>query len=255
MAVATNPRTATKIQLVGELVGIGRILMFLLWGIAAMVLIGVSQSEAMKSNLDIRSAIPLLINSQVPNILLGITTAALLYAFISTNTNYLLVWAGIIVNDVITPLKKTPFSLEGHLRAIKYSILGKGIFIFFWGVFYKLEDDILAYTLITGVIWTGAGLITYFGLYWKRTTCAAAYAGVIICMVIPCFHLISQEYWQAYKDLGIESHKIGLASIILAVIVMIVLSLLSRKPTKFVNYGDKVREWELQESNNASKAQ
>ena len=116
-----------------------------------------------------------------------------------------------------------------------------------------MEDDILAYTLITGVIWTGAGLITYFGLYWKRTTCLAAYAGVIICMVIPCFHLISEKYWQAYRDLGIESHKAGLASIILAVIAMIFISLLSKKPTKFVDYGKKVREWELQQSNDGSK--
>ena len=162
--------------------------------------------------------------------------------FISSNSNYLLSYGAMIVNDIIIPFKRKPLTPARHLLAVRLAMVGISIFLFFWGVFYGLETSILEYLFLTSTIYLGAGLLSYFGLYWKRTTTAAAYAGLIMCMVVPLLHLVFQKSWPAYQG-KIGGEEIGLYTIFLAGITIIVVSLFSRKPTKFIDFGKQIKEW------------
>ena len=242
MSATKDHRVVTRMALWGTLIATGRILMFVTWGVAVMTIIGPHIPLGDSQGEYVRRIIPQYLGQQMPRALLGLTVGGLIYAFISTNSSYLLSWSAMIVNDIIVPLKRKPFTQARHLLAVRCAMVGISIFLFFWGVFYGLETSILEYLFLTSTIYLGAGLLSYFGLYWKRTTTAAAYAGLIMCMVVPMLHLIFQKTWPAYQG-KLGGEEVGLYTILLASLTIIVVSLFSRKPTKFIDFGKQIKEW------------
>jgi SSS family solute:Na+ symporter len=243
MSATKDHRIVTRMALWGTLIATGRILMFVTWGVAVMSILGPHIPLGESQGEYVRRIIPQYLGQQMPRALLGLTVGGLIYAFISTNSSYLLSWSAMIVNDIIIPFKRKPFTPRGHISAVRLVMVVIAIFLFMWGVYYGLETSILEYLFLTSTIYLGAGLLSYFGLYWKRTTTVAAYAGLIMCMVVPMLHLIFQKTWPDYQG-KISGEEVALYTILLASISIILVSLTSRKPTKFVDYGKKIKEWD-----------
>jgi len=241
---AENPEVARKMYLVRTIFNNGRMLCLVLWGICAMVVIGMAVPAGMDKQDLSRVASAMLINKIVPPGLIGIVLIGLIFAETSTLSAYLLSWSTIIVNDVICSFREKPFTNQTHIRLLKMTVLSIAVFIFLWSIYYEQSESILTYQYLTGTIFTGAGIISFFGLYWKRTTTSAAYIALVICMVVPMADLFLKQHWHSIAFLSsysesypLRGEQSGLLAIVLAMIAIYAASIVSKDKTKFVNYG------------------
>jgi SSS family solute:Na+ symporter len=139
--------------------------------------------------------------------MMGAMTAVMLMATIGTHDTYLHSWGAIFIQDVVMPFRNRPFTPEQHLRALRLSILGVCIFIFFFSLIFQQSEYIFLFFAITGAIFTGgSGAVIIGGLYWKRGTTAAAWSalltgsivavgGIIIKQIDPEFFINGQQFW------------------------------------------------------------
>ena len=150
---------------------------------------------------------PLVLTHLLPVGLIGMFSAMMLAAFISTHDTYLHSWGSIFIQDVIMPFRKTPYTPREHIRVLRWSIFGVAVFIFFFSLLYRQNEQILLFFAITGAIFAGgSGAVIIGGLYWKRGTTAAAWTamitgssiavgGLILRDLDPDFPVNGQEFW------------------------------------------------------------
>jgi solute:Na+ symporter, SSS family len=129
-------------------------------------------------------ALPLFLGKVIPAGMLGIFTAGMLAAFMSTHDSYFLSWASVIVRDVINPLRGEPLADAAQIRVTRIIILITGVFLLIWGVWYELPDSIWTYMAVTGNIFlSGAGVVIVGGLYWPRASTAGAMAAMLVGLI------------------------------------------------------------------------
>ncbi|MCB2211704.1 sodium:solute symporter [bacterium] len=174
-------------------------------GIADSVnaVVGDIEGDAIQSQLKV----PLVLSHLLPVGLMGAFAAVMLAAFISTHDSYLHSWGSIIVQDVIMPFRKQPFTPEQHIKVLRWTIIGVAIFIFFFSLLFKQSQYIFLFFAITGAIFAGgSGAVIIGGLYWSRGTTAAAWAamtigsgiavgGIIIHQLVDDFPINGQMFW------------------------------------------------------------
>ena len=247
-----DTKVARKMFLIKNVYNEARLITIAIWGIVILTLWGVAVPEGYSSPGEYhRLLAPLFLFKIVPPVLIGFILAGLIFAEISTISTYLLSWCTIIVNDVICPMKKKAMSQKGHILALRISYVAVAAFLFFWGTYYRFQESVFAYMFLTGSVFVGAGIITVWGLYWKKASALGAYLALAVCMVIPLADLLLKQQWENIAFLAnwrekypLESQESGLLAIVLAMVFIIVASLSSKKPTKFVDYGKKVKEME-----------
>ena len=101
------------------------------------------------------------------------------------------------------------------------------VFLFLFGIVYEPAESILEYMMLTGTMMLGAGIIMIGGLYFKAGSTAGAYTAIISCLVIPVAQLIIKRTVELpYERFPFRSQDFGLASILLAVLLYIGVSLL-----------------------------
>ena len=133
-------------------------------------------------------AAPFLLARVLPVGIMGLMFAGMMAAFISTNDSYLLTWAGIVIQDVIYPLRKKPLERRRHLWLLRITVLLIGIFVYLFGIFYQGTEAIVIFQQLTGAIYmTGAGTIIILGLYWRRGNYYGAYASLLIGSLLTMF--------------------------------------------------------------------
>ena len=143
--------------------------------------------------------VPLTLRAILPVGITGIFCAIMIFLMISTDTTYLHSWGSIIVQDLIVPLRKTPFTPRQQLRWLRLFIAAVAVFAFFFSYFFGQVDYIVMFMTITGAIWVGgAGVCIVGGLYWKRGTTAGAWASLICGSSLALVGLFSQKYWVEY---------------------------------------------------------
>jgi SSS family solute:Na+ symporter len=138
---------------------------------------------------------------------MGAFAAIMLAAAIASHTAYMHSWGSIFIQDVLMPIRQKPFEPKEHLKYLKLSILGVGIFIFFFSLIFQTSEYIFLFLAITGTIFVGgSGAAIIGGLYWKRGTTAAAWSamitgstiavgGIMIQQLIPDFPINGQLFW------------------------------------------------------------
>ncbi len=248
---AKNTEVARKMFLVKNVYNEARLITIAIWGIVILSVWGVAVPQGYSSDEYHQLIAPLFLFQIVPPVLIGIILTGLVFAEISTTSTYLLSWCTIIVNDVICPLKKKAMTTKGHILALRLSYVAVACFLFFWGTYYEFSESVLAYMFLTGSVFVGAGIITFWGLYWKKVSALGAYLAVCVCMVIPLADLLLKQQWKNIAFLAnwrdeypLKSEESGLLAIILAMVLMVIASVCSKKPTKFVDFGKKVKEME-----------
>ncbi|MHC4853534.1 MAG: sodium:solute symporter family protein, partial [Planctomycetota bacterium] len=113
-------------------------------------------------------AFPVFLNQLLPVGLLGLVTAAMLAAFMSTHDSYLLCWASVITRDIVAPLCRQEPSARVQLALTRVFIVLIGAYVLFWGLFYVPGQDVWEYLGITGAVYSaGAIAVLTFGLYWR----------------------------------------------------------------------------------------
>ena len=121
----------------------------------------------------------------LPQGLLGLVVAAMLALFITTHDTYLHSWGSIFLQDVVLPFRKKPLTPRAHLWALRLSILGVALFIFFFSIFIRPTQYIAMFFAVTAAVFVGgAGAVIIGGLYWKRGTVHGAWAAMLTGMTL-----------------------------------------------------------------------
>ena len=149
--------------------------------------------------------VPLATREILPMGITGIFCAIMIFLLLSTDTTYLHSWGSIIVQDFIVPLRKKAFTPEQQLFTLRCSIAGVAIFVFLFSLFFAQIDYIAMFFMITGAIWSGAGVVITLGLYWSRGTSAGAYAALILGALIALTGIFGQYYWAGHIYPYLES--------------------------------------------------
>jgi len=207
------------------------------WGICAFVFIVQSTELSVlffndnhTNSLNNLYALPLFLGKVIPAGFIGILTAGMIAAFMSTHDSYLLCWSSVITQDIIAPLKKKEFTDQDRIKWTRIIIVIIGIYILYWGLIYSGSEDIWDYMAITGSIYfTGAISLLIGGLYWEK----ASSIGATLALLGGIFSLLGLGPIQTYLNISITGARLGLLNISLSIALLIIGSIV---------FPDKVRE-------------
>jgi len=126
-------------------------------------------------------AMPIFLGRILEPGLIGLITAAMIAAFMSTHDSYLLCWSTVITQDIIAPLFKERLDNPTRIKITRVLIVLIGLYILYWGLFYTGEEDIWDYMAVTGAIYfTGAFSLLFGGLYWHRASSTGAVLALLV---------------------------------------------------------------------------
>ena len=137
--------------------------------------------EADAKAVDNLYAMPIFLGRILPAGLIGLITAAMIAAFMSTHDGYLLCWSTVITQDIIAPLFKERLDNPTRIKITRVLIVLIGLYILYWGLVYTGEEDIWDYMAVTGAIYfTGAFSLLFGGLYWHRASSTGAVLALLV---------------------------------------------------------------------------
>ena len=172
-------------------------------------------------------AMPVFLSQILPVGFIGIVSAGMIAAFMSTHDSYLLCWSSVLTQDVVAPWFKKGLSSKTRMLLTRIFIITIGIFILVWGLWYPLGQDLWDYMAISGAVYAVGGFaLLAFGLYWKRASRVGAYLA-LICGFFALFGLKPvQNLFGFEKGEEISSAIVGLTVVAMAILAMVVGSLL-----------------------------
>ena len=192
-------------------------------------------------------AMPFFLGRILPAGVIGIITAGMVAAFMSTHDSYLLCWSSVLTQDVIAPIRESlhypPMRPKTRVAITRALIVAIGLYVLYWGLIYQGENDIWDYMAVTGAIYfTGAFALLLGGLYWSRASSTGAYlallAGTVAILGLTPVQdglgrlLTLLLHAETPVVIEISSARVGLISIASTVLAMFFGSLLfpDRKP-------------------------
>jgi SSS family solute:Na+ symporter len=183
-----------------------------------------AQQGGLPAALTSLTAMPHFLSVVLPVGIIGLVVAAMLAAEMSTDSGYMLTWATVIYNDLVSRACAAP-SPRGPAAAHPLLVLGIAVFLLFYGLWYELPGNAWDYLAVTGNIYL-ASVFTLLvaGLYWPRATATGAAAALVLGAIGPItFLLLGKAY-------AIPPEVAGASSFGLAALGMIAGSLLSAPP-------------------------
>ncbi|HMD83653.1 MAG TPA: sodium:solute symporter family protein [Terriglobia bacterium] len=193
---------------------LGRGMMPMLWGIAALAMLG--------PNVNSLEAMPVMLTRILPVGILGLVVSGMLAATMSVNSSYLLGWSAIIAQDIILPLRKKPLSSRSQVLLNRLANLFVSLFVLFWGIWYTLPGPTYFYLNITASIFlAGTFAAVIGGLFWSRANTLGGYCAMIAGAIGAV----------AFFFFRVPASYAGLGSFALAGVAMIVGSLLGKSGT------------------------
>ncbi len=211
---ARDPETSKKVFTWAGFLYLGRGMMPMLWGIAALAMLG--------PNANSLEAMPVMLTRILPVGILGLVVSGMLAATMSVNSSYLLGWSSIIAQDIILPLRKKPLSSRSQVLLNRVANLFVSLFVLFWGIWYTLPGPTYFYLNITASIFlAGAFAAVIGGLFWSRANTLGGYCAMIAGAVGAV----------GFFFFRIPASYAGLGSFALAGAAMVVGSLLGKSST------------------------
>jgi len=163
--------------------------------------------------LDNLYGMPLFLGRILPAGIIGVITAGMVAAFMSTHDSYLLCWSSVLTQDVIAPISQLfgkELNAKTRVLISRVLIVVIGLYVLYWGLIYQGRDDIWDYMAVTGAIYfTGAFALLLGGLYWKRASSTGAFLALLMGMTA----LLGLSPVQDLLGIEIPSERVGLISI------------------------------------------
>ncbi len=167
-----DPETSRKVFSWTGFIYLGRGMMPMLWGVAALAFLGMHANSL--------EAMPMMLTRILPAGVLGVVVSGMLAATMSVNSSYLLGWSSIISQDIVLPLRKKPLGTRQQVFVNRVANLFVSLFVLFWGVWYTLPGPTYFYLNITASIFlAGAFSAVVAGLFWRRANTTGGYAAMI----------------------------------------------------------------------------
>ena len=189
----------------------------------------VNQATAGISNDMVRSLMvtPAAIVHILPKAMLGAFAGVVLFAFITTHDSYLLAWGGLLIQDVVIPIRGRPLSPEQHMKWIRISVLFVAIFIVAFSMCFKQVDNIFMFFDISASLYIGAaGVVLLGALYWKRGTTTAAWTTMTVGLVLS----VSGFICRTLKPDILDGRIISFWVTVICITVYVIASLLGKDP-------------------------
>jgi len=222
---AKDATTAKKVYRRTSFYFVGRFALPGLWGAAAFLYF--ASHGGLGSELDSLTAMPAYLRHVVPTGLIGIVLAAMLAAEMSTDSGYLLTWATVIYNDLISPCLPRPLSSKGKLLTVRLLVVAIGIFLVIYGLWYELPGSAWDYLAVTGNIYLASLFALLVGaLYWRAANSWGALAAIVLGAVGPITFLVVNAV--VPKESQIPAEWAGLAAFIMAFGGLVIGSYLAR---------------------------
>ena len=206
LAVKT-PEIARKLYLCSTIPFLARRSLPVLWGIGAFAFfhshpeLNSQFQAAIQAGGDVntQAAMPLFLAKIIPSGLLGLVTAGMVAAFMSTHDSYLLCWSGVITQDVVAPLLKKELTNRQRILITRVAIIATGLMLLIWGLWYEVSSDLWQYMAVTGTVYlAGVFPVVVGGLYWSRSSSAGAYIALFggltgILGLDPCVNFLNAQ--------------------------------------------------------------
>ncbi len=187
-----------------------------LWGIAALAMIEPSViaglGEQFREKEGTLFAMPYLLSTIVPAGMMGILVAAMLAADMSTDSSYMLTWGSVIYNDILAPFRRTQWSEKKGILWNRCIVALIGMFLLFWGLWYKLEGNLWEYLQLTGGIYLASMSVLLIACcYWRRANNWGAFAAIVMGATLPVVTLALNKFVQVPQldDTGAQILKEG----------------------------------------------
>jgi SSS family solute:Na+ symporter len=210
---ARDPEVSRRVFSWTGFIFLGRGMMPMLWGIAALAYLGPRQNSL--------EAMPILLARILPTGVLGLVVAGMLAATMSVNSSYLLGWSSIIAQDIVLPLRRKPLSSRAQVLLNRVANVFVSLFVLFWGLWYTLPGPTYFYLTITGTIYLGGTLAAVIAsLFWRRANALGTYVALIA----------GATGSVGFFFFHVPTSYAGLGSFALAGLGMVVGSLLGKKP-------------------------
>jgi len=243
-----SPRVARRMWWIQAFTSVGRAIIPMFWGAAAFAFVNLSTYTGQYAH-DGRYAMPEMMSQLLPIGLAGLLLAGMFAAFMSTHDSYLLAWSGVIVRDIISPIKAMRakssqerladgtwggFSSREEIFWTRILVVILAAFLAIFGAFYTPPETSFKFMYVTGTIFFSGCVGTIgFGLYWRKSNTVGAFCALILGAAAPISFLILAEVPEAvpaqFRFLVENSNISVLASLILGGLGMIVGSLLTQK--------------------------
>lgn len=224
-----SPETSKRVMTITGFIFLGRGMLPMLWGIAALTLFGTGALErgiplpvVNGQNLAPLDAMPAMLARILGPGVKGIVVAGMLAATMSVNSSYLLGWSSIISQDVVLPLrrllKRDPLSSRKQIFVNRLANLFVSMFLMFWGLYYTPPGAVYLYLNITGTIFlAGAFVCVIGGLYWKRANTLGGYLAMLMGAtgaIVPYFFLHWSETVAGFGAFGLAAVGLVVGSIL-----------------------------------------
>ena len=140
----------------------------------------------------------------------------------------MITWASVIYNDILAPLRKTPWSERRGLFWNRVIVSLIGVFLLFYGLWYPLKGDVYAYLLVTGTIYMASiSTMLVACCYWKRANNWGATAAIVVGAVIPIACLVFEQVRKMAPDeVQLWRCYSGIGAFVATAVAMVVFSLL-----------------------------
>lgn len=158
LSSADTPDTTRRMALLQGLINPSKNVIVLFWGAAAVAMMGATASADVASDQYARYATATFLREITPPGMLGLCTAGLVFAYITTDNSYYVAWSAIVVNDIVQPLRKEPLAAKSQIWLMRCVMVAIACFLFGWGIKFDPKESILSYIYLTGAIFTAAGV-------------------------------------------------------------------------------------------------
>ena len=243
-----SPRVAQRIFWISSVTFMGRAVVPMFFGAAAFAYVHSAGYTGQYAD-DGLYAMPEMLSQVLPVGVAGLLMAGMFAAFMSTHDSYLLAWSGVIVRDVISPLKAMLRGSEeerkedgtwGGLTSqreiywTRICVVLLAAFLAIFGIYYEMPESAFKFMYITGTIYfAGAVGAVGLGLYWKKANAVGAYCALILGAICPINFLVMNMFPEHVPEVLLPLVETSNLSALLALILggsaMIVGSLLTQK--------------------------
>ena len=207
-----------------------------IWGIAALAMLTPAQQSALGNDPASATlhAMPVYLGTIVPIGLMGLLVAAMLAADMSTDSSYMITWAAVIYNDILGPFRRKKSSEAVGLLINRMIVALIGVFLFFYGLFYKLEGGLWDYLTTTGTVYLSSMSVLLIACcYWKGANNWGAGAAIVVGAAFPIGYLILEKTAggaETLNEYGMNQNRAKIAAFVLSGLSMVVFSKLKPGP-------------------------